>query len=92
MIAQITWLANVRDQKQRVQVVRKSTQTKTPSKTSGPGTNYVIRDNSHINIKGGSCCVQVNMEGVPITGVIDTGSDITILRARRCVLQHSFKV
>ena len=58
----------------------KLTQTKTPSKTSGPGTNYVIRDNSHSNIKGGSRCVQVNIEGVSITGIIDTGSDVTILR------------
>ena len=58
----------------------KLTQTKTPSKTTGPGTNYVIRDNSHSNIKSGSHCVQVNIEGVPITGIIDTGSDITILR------------
>ena len=25
-------------------------------------------------------CVQVNIEGVPVTGLIDTGSDITIVR------------
>ena len=40
----------------------------------------MIRDNSHSIIKGGFCCVEVNIEGVLITGVIDTGSDITILR------------
>ena len=53
-------------------------QTKT-SKGQGPGTN-VIRDNSSSSVKGSSRCVEVNVEGIPITGVIDTGSDITILR------------
>ena len=27
-----------------------------------------------------SSCVQVKIEGVPVTGLIDTGSDITIIR------------
>jgi len=40
----------------------------------------VIRDNSSSSVKGSSRCVEVNVEGIPITGVIDTGSDITILR------------
>ena len=30
--------------------------------------------------KSGSCCVEVMIEGVPVTGLIDTGSDITIIR------------
>ena len=27
-----------------------------------------------------SSCVEVEVEGVPVTGLIDTGSDITIIR------------
>ena len=27
-----------------------------------------------------SSCVEVKVEGVPVTGLIDTGSDITIIR------------
>ena len=30
--------------------------------------------------KSGSYCVEVLIEGVPVTGLIDTGSDITIIR------------
>ena len=30
--------------------------------------------------KSESCCVEVMIDGVPVTGIIDTGSDITIIR------------
>ena len=30
--------------------------------------------------QNGVCCVKVLIEGVPVTGLIDTGSDITIIR------------
>ena len=30
--------------------------------------------------KSGSCCVEVMIEGVPVTGLIDIGSDIAIIR------------
>jgi len=53
----------------------KSAQAKT-SKLSGP----MIRDNSCGNLRRESHSVVVNIEGIPITRVIDTGSDITILR------------
>ena len=56
---------------------KKSTQTK--SSSSRPGAN-VIRATPHSHPKCGSRSVEVNIEGIPITGVIDTGSDITILR------------
>jgi len=56
----------------------KSPQAKT-SKPSGAGNN-VIRDSSCSNVTGESRSVVMNIEGIPITGVIDTGSNITILR------------
>ena len=56
---------------------KKATQTKA---STSSGTR-VIRTGSHIcTTKSGSRCVEVLIEGVPITGLIDTGSDITIIR------------
>ena len=56
---------------------RKLTQTKS-SKYSG---TRVIRTGSHMcTSKSGTRCVEVMIEGVPATGLIDTGSDITIIR------------
>lgn len=41
----------------------------------------VIRTGPHMGMKkSGCCCVEVMIEGVPVTGLIDTGSDITIIR------------
>ena len=42
--------------------------------------NKMIRTRCYAD-SGREChCVQVNIEGVPVTGLIDTGSDITIVR------------
>jgi len=40
--------------------------------------NKMIRTRSYTDIGRGCHCVEVNIEGVPVTGLIDTGSDITI--------------
>ena len=57
---------------------KKTTQNQNPKTTSG---TRVIRTGSHMSAKkSGSCCVEVMIEGVPVTGLIDTGSDITIIR------------
>jgi len=59
----------------------KAVQTNVPktSKNAGPG-NKMIRNESYSNVKGESRCAEVHIEGNPITGVIDTGSDITTMR------------
>ena len=57
---------------------KKPTQNQTPKTTSG---TMVIRTGSHMSTKkSGSYCVEVMIEGVPVTGLIDTGSNITIIR------------
>ena len=57
---------------------KKTTQNQSPKTTSG---TKVIRTGSHMSTKkSGSCCVEVMIEGVPVTGIIDTGSDVTIIR------------
>lgn len=67
---------------------RKLTQTKS-SKSSG---TRVIRTGSHMcSNKSGARCVKVMIEGVPATGLIDTGSDITIIRADLHVLPDSYR-
>ena len=56
---------------------KKTTQTKS-SRTSG---TRVIRTGPHMSMKKSeSCCVEVMIEGVPVTGITDTGSYITIIR------------
>ena len=68
MTAQITWpsMSAEEDRKHWEKVI----QAKVPKAT---GTR-VIRSGS------GSRCVEVMIEGIPATGLIDTGSDITIIR------------
>ena len=57
---------------------KKTTQNQSPKTTSG---TRVIQTGSHMSTKKSrSCCVEVMIEGVPVTGLIDTGSDITIIR------------
>ena len=56
---------------------KKTTQNQ-PSKSTG---TRVIRTGSNTTvIKSGCCCVKVKIEGVVVSGLIDTGSDITIIR------------
>ena len=56
---------------------KKTTQNQ-PSKSTG---TRVIRTSSNTTvIKSGCCCVKVKIEGVAVSGLIDTGSDITIIR------------
>ena len=40
----------------------------------------MIRTRSYTDNGRESRCVEVKIEGVPVTGLIDTGSDITIVR------------
>ena len=53
----------------------------TQTKSSRTSDTRVIRTGLHMSVKkSGSCCVEVLIEGIPVTGLIDTGSDITIIR------------
>ena len=56
---------------------RKLIQTKS-SKSSG--TRVICTGSRMCTTKSGTRCVEVIIEGVPATGLIDTGSDITIIR------------
>ena len=68
---------------------KKTTQTKS-SRTSD---TRVIRTGLHMSMKkGGPCCVEVLIEGVPVTGLIDTGSDITIIRGDLFVAEAHLEV
>ena len=40
----------------------------------------MIRTRSYTDNGRESRCVEVKIDGVPVTGLIDTGSDITIVR------------
>ena len=67
MTAQIIWLMTV-----------------TPAKLKKTGAqekkdNKMIRTRSYTDNGRESRCVEVKIEGVPVTGLIDTGSDITIV-------------
>ena len=48
------------------------------SKSSG--TRVIHTGSQMCTNKSGTYCVKVMIEGVPATGIIDTGSDITIIR------------
>ena len=59
--------------------------TVTPAKLKKTGAqekkdNKMIRTRSYTDNGRESRCVEVKIEGVPVTGLIDTGSDITIVR------------
>ena len=71
-------LASQCQQQKTESLGKKTTQNQSHKTTSG---TRVIRTGSHMSTKkSGSCCVEVMIEGVPVTGLIDTGSDITIIR------------
>ena len=48
--------------------------------TQEPKGNKMIRTRYYTPKQRQSSCVEVKVEGIPVTGLIDTGSDITIIR------------
>ena len=59
-------------------------QTESQGKSSQKGIESkgakMIRTRYHTSSQKQPSCVEVKIEGVPVTGIIDTGSDITIIR------------
>ena len=53
---------------------------KSESRGKGQKDNKMIRTRFHSDSERESRCVKVEVEGVPVIGLIDTGSAITIIR------------
>jgi len=61
-------------------VIKTKQRAKAQKTIQEPKGNKMIRTRYYTPKQKQSSCVQVTVEGIPVTGLIDTGSDITIIR------------